>query len=176
MLDLDNMTAIDVVLNGSTIALTEVEVIKNGVTTTVWRAEFYVFQNGTLASGISLNALSNSGGYLQAGIGADNHESADTQVSVQNIDFTNYSKMDIVLNYNAGANYGSGTVAYGIDSYWTTALPGSYAWTSTTITLDISSYTGTHYIGFGLAAENNSSEPTWGAWANIQIAQIRLYN
>lgn len=176
MLDFDNMTAVDVILNGQTISLTDVEVIKGVVTYQLWRAEKYIFQNGTLASGISLNGLSNSGGYLQAGIGAGNHESADTQVSVQNIDFTNYSKMDIVLNYNAGANYGSGTVAYGIDSYWATALPGSNKWTSTTITIDISAYTGTHYIGFGLSAENKSSEPTWHAWANIQIAQIRLYN
>lgn len=38
MLDLDNMTAIDIVLNGQAISLTEVEVIKGGVTTTVWRA------------------------------------------------------------------------------------------------------------------------------------------
>ena len=134
------------------------------------------YQNGILASGITTSGFTIESGYLQAGIGADNDESNDTQVSIRNIDFTNYSKMDIVLNYNAGANYGSGTVAYGIDSYWTTALPGSYAWTSTTITLDISSYTGTHYIGFGLAAENNSSEPTWGAWANVWIKEIKLYN
>lgn len=142
----------------------------------LWSAEEYIYQSGTLLSGVFLSNLTNDGSTLHCGIGADNHESVDTQAAVQNIDFTNYSKMDIVLNYNAGANYGSGTVAYGIDSYWTTALPGSYDWTSTTITIDISAYAGTHYIGFGLAAENNSSEPTWGAWANIQIAQIRLYN
>lgn len=151
------------------------EVTINGIT--VWLAEQYIYQNGTLASGITLGGdMFNSGGYLQAGIGADNHESADTQASIQNIDFTNFSTMTIVLEYRAGANYGSGNVAYGIDSYWTTSLPGSYSWMPYTITIDISSYTGTHYLGFGLAAENNSSEPTWGAWANIQIAQIRLYN
>ena len=143
----------------------------------LWSAEQYIYQNGSLASGISLSNLTNNGSTLHCGVGADNHESADTQVSIQNIDFTNYSKMDVVLDYNAGANFGSGSVTCCIDAYWDgRTLPESYNRISTTLTFDVSSYTGTHFLGFGLYAENNSSEPTWGAWANVWIKEIRLYN
>ena len=177
MLDLDNMTAIDVVLNGSTIALTEVEVIKNGVATTVWRAEFYVFQNGTLASGITNSGFEGSGASLHLGIGADNNSEDSASAKIQNVDFTNYSKIDIVLDYQNYANYGNSTVSYGIDNCWTTGLQNSNNNTITkTITIDISSINGTHYIGFGVWAENKSSEPTWHASANIWIKEIRLYN
>lgn len=178
MLDLDNMTTIDVILNGQTIALTEVEVIKNGVATTVWRAEQYIFQNGTLASGLSLSNFTNTDGYLHAGVGADDIDvSYDTTAQIQNIDFTNYSKLDIVLDYNNYANFGSSDACYGIDNCWTTELPDSNnERITTTITIDISSYTGTHYIGFGLTCENNSSEPTWGASSNVWISEIKLYN
>lgn len=163
--------------NGTVVDAIGFDVVENGVTTTVWRAEKYIFQNGSLANGISINGLSNSGGYLQAGIGADNHDSANTQCSINGIDLTNYSKMDVVLDYNAGANYGSGSVTCDIDGYWNgRALPESYDRTSTTLTFDVSSHIGTHFLGFGLYAENNSSEPTWGAWANVWIKEIRLYN
>lgn len=139
----------------------------------VWLA----YQNGSLASGVSLNNLSNDGSVLHCGVGADNHSDASTQCSINGIDLTNYSKMDVVLDYNAGANYGSGSVTCDIDGYWNgRALPESYDRTSTILTFDVSSHTGTHFLGFGLYAENNSSEPTWGAWANVWIKEIKLYN
>lgn len=143
----------------------------------LWSAEQYIYQNGSLASGISLNNLSNDGSVLHCGVGADNHESVDTQCSINGIDLTNYSKMDVVLEYNAGANYGSGSVSCDIDGYWNgRTLPESYERISTTLTFDVSSYTGTHFLGFGLYAENKSSEPTWHASANVWIKEIRLYN
>lgn len=144
----------------------------------LWSAEEYVYQDGTLASGITTNGFTNTDGYLYAGIGADDKDvTYDTTATIQNIDFTNYNKLDIVLDYNTYANYGSADVTYGIDACLTTELPNSNNdRITTTITIDISSYTSTHYIGFGLSCENNSSEPTWGASSNIWISSIRLYN
>lgn len=160
--------------NGASIAK---EIVGGASGTVFWRAEQYIFQNGSLASGISLSNLTNNGSTLHCGVGADNDSDASTQCSINGIDLTNYSKMDIVLDYNAGANYGSGSITCGIDGYWNgRTLPESYDRTPTTLTFDISSHTGTHFLGFGLYAENNSSEPTWGAWANVWIKEIRLYN
>lgn len=143
----------------------------------IWSAEEFVFQNGTLASGIINGGFTLSDGYLHLGVGADNNDEADASATIQNIDFTNYSKLDIVVDYKNYVNYGDSSVAYGIDNCWTTALPFSDNETiTTTITLDISTYTGTHYIGFGVWAENKSSEPTWHADANVWIKEIKLYN
>lgn len=137
---------------------------------------YYVFQNGTLASGISNNGFTLSGGYLHLGVGADNNDEADASAKIQNVDLTNYSKLDIVVDYQNYVNYGDSSVSYGIDNCWTTALPFTNdGKITTTITIDISSYSGTHYIGFGAWARNDSSEPTWHADANVWVKEIKLY-
>ena len=149
--------------------------IYNGVT--VWTANNYIYQNGTLASGITTSGFWTRDGYLFITANADNHEENSYSGQIQNVDLTNYNKLDIVVDYNTYANYGDSSVSYGIDSCWTTGLPNSNnSVRGTTITIDVSSYTGKHYIGFGTWARNDSSEPTWGAWADLWIKEIRLYN
>lgn len=167
-------TIIDVVgASGASIAK---EIVGGASGTVFWRAEQYIFQNGTLASGIT-NSGFEGGASLHLGIGADNNSEASASAKIQNVDLTNYSKMDIVVDYQTYANYGDSSVSYGIDNCWTTGLPNSNNNTvTTTITLDISSYTGTHYIGFGVWARNDSSESTWHASADVWIKEIRLYN
>lgn len=143
----------------------------------LWSAEEPIYQNGTLASGINANNFTTRDGYLFVCVGADNHEEADNSARLENVDLTNYSKLDIVVDYNTYANYGDSSVSYGIDNCWNTGLPNSNNnVVTTTITIDVSSYTGIHYIGFGVWARNDSSEPTWGAWADLWIKEIRLYN
>lgn len=160
----------DYITNGDVYTL-----IYNGVT--VWTASTYLYQNGVLASGITASNFTTRDGYLFVSVSADNHEETDNSARLENVDLTNYSKLDIVVDYNTYANYGDSSVSYGIDSCWTTGLPNSNNDVrSTTITIDISSYTGTHYIGFGVWARNDSSESTWGAWADLWIKEIKLYN
>lgn len=142
----------------------------------VFSTEMFVFKDGILNSDVTNNGFTIQEGYLWAGVGADNDESEHAEVKLLNIDMTNFSKVDIELDYNAGANYGSADVKYGIDATQTYQLDDSDSRVSTTITMDISTYTGTHWLGFYLYAKNKSSEPTWGAWANVWIKSIKLYN
>lgn len=158
---------------GTTITLTS-----NATAIAQWKYDVkYVYQNGTLASDVTNNGFTNSGGYLHLGVGADNDDSASAEGKIQNIDFTNYNKLEIILEYKNYVNYGSSETCYGIDGCWTTELPDSNnSRISKTITIDISSYTGKHFLGFGVDAENRSSEPTWHADSDVWIKQIKLYD
>lgn len=143
----------------------------------LWSAEEFIFQNGFLIDGVSNNGFTLIGEYLHLEADADNHDEADASAAIQNIDFTEYDRLDITLDYQNYANYGDSEVCYGVDGYWNTKLPDSHnERITTTITIDISQYNGMHYIGFGVWAENKSSEPTWIANANVWIKEIKLYN
>ena len=138
----------------------------------LWSAEEYIFQNGALASGVTASGFTLQDGYLFA----YSDDDSENLISIQNIDMTNYSKADIELDYRADADYGSASVKYGIDGYTSNELEDKYNRVSTTITLDITSYVGSHFIGFRLYCRNDSDEPTYGAWANVWIKSIKLYN
>ena len=116
------------------------EIVGGASGTVFWQAEEAIYQNGTLASGITASNFTTRDGYLFVSVGADNHEEADNSARLENVDLTNYSKLDIVVDYNTYANYGDSSVSYGIDNCWTTGLPNSNNnVVTTTITIDVSS-------------------------------------
>lgn len=144
--------------------------------TVLWRAEKYIFQNGVLESGVTVNNLS-IGTTLYKEIEATNTDDEEKcTCEIYNVDLTDYSKMDIEVNYRAYANYGDAHITCGIDEYSKNRLPDQAFDEDKTITIDISSYTGKHFIGFYLYARNESSEPSWKAWAYLNIKSIRLYD
>ena len=130
----------------------------------------YVFRNGTLAEEVEYQNFTNTDGYLYAYVETEQGEkSENTFIS---IDFTGYDHMDITLDYNT---YGGASINYGIDGETTTQLPHSNSSRfNTTITLDISSYSGVHSIDFVLYAVNESSEST--SSSSIWISEMKLYN
>ena len=140
----------------------------------------YLFHNGTAADGVEYNNFSISNGYMYAVVEADSGEDPPYEASrdaLFSADFTGYDRLDITMKYNTYANYGNSSVSYGIDSYGSTRLPGTESSEeSTTITIDISSYNGTHFVGFHLGACNDSSDPSWTAFSKIWISEIKLYN
>lgn len=146
--------------------------------TLLWRAEKYIFQNGVLESGVTLNNI-DLGTTLYRQAYAEWVDDVDTiLVEIEGIDLTDYSKMDIELNYNSHADYGETSVSCGIDGYSNKELPKTtnINGTPATVTIDISSYTGKHFVGFRLYARNDSSAESLHAWATIWIKSIRLYN
>lgn len=162
--------------SGSSIA----DKIVGGTSGTVfWQEEQYIYQSGTLLSGVSLDGFTNTGSTLYRNIEADRGENPDYEESgwatVDGIDLTDYAKMDITLTYNASVGHGDAYFQYGIDGL-TNTVDTSNGDVTTTFTLDISGLTGTHALQFYLYARNESSEPTWGAGVTLNISSIRLYN
>ena len=136
----------------------------------VWIEVSYPYTNGTLASGISLSNFTNASSVLSAGVGASTDEENDLTAYIMGIDMTNYSKMDVVVAFTIGCVMGETYAKYGIDSAGTKVTGNS----STTLTLDISGYSGAHSLAFFFYAKNESDY--YGADARASISQIRLYN
>lgn len=140
----------------------------------------YVFRNGTLADGVEYENFTSADGYMCASAEADSGEDPPYESSREariSFDFTGYHYLDITLKYNTYANYGSSSAAYGIDAYNSTGLPGTEnSEEETTIKIDISSYTGVHFVGFNLYACNDSSAAGWTAFSKIWISEMKLYN
>lgn len=179
MLDLDNKTAVEVMLNGETLNITEVEVQQNGILTTVWRAIKHIYKNGVLTDGITIINLSNTNGTLYAGVGDEpddgDDESTTLDAYIRNIDCTNYKYIDVTLEHRAYYNYGDAYIKYGIGPANIMLNDGEGTKTST-VTLDVSSLSGVQSISFYLYTKNKSSEPTWHADAHIKISEIKLRN
>lgn len=148
-----------------------------------------VYSNGALAEGIVLDGFTNTGGNLYAVVEADMPENGEPKsnrinVLVKNIDLSKYSKMEITLKYSYSINYGWGAIKYGIDSTETTTLYKSGGWDNSSptmedsktanevVTIDISSYTGTHYLGFMYDVGDASSY--YSAKGELYISQIKL--
>lgn len=149
--------------------------IYNGVV--VWTAVKYIYQNGVLASGVTLSNLSNTNKTLYVGISdePDDEEDHSTNLTVyvNNIDCTDYQYVDITLEHRAYVDYGSAYIKYGVGSA-NIMLNDDEGTKTSTVTLDVSSYTGMQNICFYLYTKNRSSEPTWGASAHIKITEIKL--
>lgn len=101
-------------------------------------------------------------------------------VSIENIDLTDYKKMTITSTSSAGCGYGSCYVKYGIDKtdqefYSLPYLTGSQERT-TVRTLDISKYTGIHTLKFYLYAKSDSSYYGYGCVASLGLTSIILHN
>lgn len=131
-----------------------------------------VFVNGVLAENITSHenfALSGNTLLGEVDVGPD--ESADKGCVIGGIIMTNYSKMEVDIDYNTSVFFGSASIGYGIDSY-TKRLPGTSSTSSTTLTFDISSYTGLHSLKFHVKAKSGSS--TYGAGCHVRIKRITL--
>ena len=148
-----------------------------------------VYSGGTLADGVTIDGFTNTGGNLYAVVEADMHENDEPKsnrinVLVKNIDLSKYSKMEITLKYAYNIAYGWGAIKYGIDSTEATTLYKSGGWdlsqpsmensktANEVVTIDISSYTGTHYLGFMYDVGDASSY--YSAKGELYISQIKL--
>lgn len=191
MLDFENLKRIKAITDGKAIELSEVQVQQKNAVKTVWKAfiepteptepeEQIIYGSGTLADGVAYQNFTNSNGYFHAYVDTEQGEDPPYESSKSvliSFDFTDYDYIDITLDYQMYANYGGASISYGIDGYTPTQLPHSNnERINTTITFDISSYSGVHSIDFVLYALNESSEPSWGASSSIWISEIKMYN
>lgn len=148
-----------------------------------------VYSGGTLADGVTIDGFTNTGGNLYAVVEADMHENDEPKsnrinVLVKNIDLSRYSKMEVNLKYAYNIAYGWGAIKYGIDSTQTETLYKSSGWDNSSptmedsktanevVTIDISSYTGTHYLGFMYDVGDASSY--YSSRGELYISQIKL--
>lgn len=131
-----------------------------------------VFVNGVIAENITSHEnFALSGSTLLGEVDVDPDESAEKDCVIGGIIMTNYSKMEVDIDYNTSVFFGSASIDYGIDSY-TKSLPGTSSTSSTTLTFDISSYTGLHSLKFHVKAKSGSS--TYGAGCHVRIKRITL--
>ena len=146
-----------------------------------------IYENGTLADGITLTNFKNENGVLHAKVDApDTDDSEHVLATINNIDFTNYRYMDLTLTCRAYVNYGDSTISYGFfpqgrsqnhkysNKYTTLAHELNEA-TTFNLTVDVLPYL-KQPLYFWLNAENNSSEPTWTAFTWLKISKITLHN
>lgn len=138
----------------------------------LWSAEEYIYQNGVLASGVTLKNFSNTGAVLSAGTNADSDEENQVEAKIYGIDMTNYSKLEMIVEWYVSCVYGDVWAKYGIDDYVNRIDNGVKE--TQTITLDISGYSGTHSLNFLFYAKNDSSY--YGADSTAKISSIKLYN
>lgn len=161
--------------------------IYNGVV--VWTAENYLFNNGSLGSGISISGATISGGKITAGVGSSassdwegDHEAEEAAivVTISGLDLTNYSKLYISSTAYRVNAYGDAYCTVGIDTPHTynfiTDANGEGQNVNSTITIDVSGYTGVHSLQFYLYAYSHSSYTGYHSAVNLGITEIRLYN
>ena len=164
------------------------DVEENGVTYQVWRAEKYIYQNGTLSGEVSLSGFTNSNSnlYYHLGQGGEEGEAPGPlvgQAIIIGIDLTNYSYLDFSALASSNSYWGSETYCkYGIDSANNTlfsyegykdsdASPISYA-----KTMDVSAYTGVHKFIFECKVHAATTNPDYHSNMDLYVSSIRLYN
>ena len=152
-------------------------------------ASMMVYSGGALSEGVTIEGFTNTDGNLYAAVEADmpaggEPKSNRINIFVRDIDLSRYSKMEVNLKYAYNIAYGWGAIKYGIDSTETTTLYKSSGWDNNSptmedsktanevITIDISSYTGTHYLGFMYDVGDASSD--FNAKGELYISQIKL--
>lgn len=143
-----------------------------------------VYSNGTLSEGITIEEFTNTGGNLYAGVDVDKTGTGITtsiEPKVKGIDMGRYSKMEVTLRYDINVYHGYCELSYGVNSANATSIYKLGSETmlnhvdvdkTETITIDISSHTGTNYLGFKLNVHNHSSD--FGADGKLYISQIKL--
>lgn len=156
---------------------------------TAFPAFMMIYSGGKLADGVNIDGFTNTGGNLYAVVEADMPENGEPRsnrvnVYVKNIDMSKYSKMEVTLKYAYDIQYGWGAIKYGIDSTQTNTLYKSDGWDSSVsgmlgsttanevITIDISSYSGKHYLGFMYDVGDGSSY--YWSKGELYISQIKL--
>ena len=93
---------------------------------------------------------------------------------------TNYSKIYISSTAYRVNNHGDAYCTVGIDTPHTynfiTDANGEGENVTSTITIDVSSYTGVHSLQFYLYAYSRSSYTGYHSAVNLGITEIKLYN
>ena len=145
----------------------------------------YVFQNGSLGSGISVSGASISGNIIYAGVGSGaddegNAEVDDLTVTISGIDLTNYNKLYISTTSELYNHYGEAYCNVGIDNtntrfFTVNSGTGTGEQFTNTITLDVSSYTGVHSLKFYLYARSDSSYSGYHSVCRLGITEIKLF-